>query len=78
MVNEADSDLDGVTDPVENGAPNGGDGNRDGMLDRLQANVTSLPNGVDGSYVTLVSPATTRLVDVRAVENPSPPMLLLG
>jgi len=72
VVNEADSDLDGINDAVEDGAPNSGDGNRDGIADRLQENVSSLPNGVDGSYVTLFSPATTRLVDVRAVENPSP------
>ena len=72
VVNEADSDLDGINDAVEDGAPNSGDGNRDGIADRLQENVSSLPNGVDGSYVTLFSPATTRLVDVRAVENSSP------
>src|SRR2546425_79555 len=57
VVNEADSDLDGINDAVEDGAPNSGDGNRDGIADRLQANVSSLPNGVDGSYVTLFSPA---------------------
>jgi hypothetical protein len=67
-----DSDADGVPDAVENGAPNGGDGNSDGILDSQQANVTSLPNLVDGQYVTLVSPSGTTLVGVSAVPNPSP------
>jgi hypothetical protein len=65
-------DSDGVSDAVENGAPNGGDGNGDGVLDSLQANVASLPNLVDGQYITLVSPAGTQLADVTTIDNPSP------
>ncbi|MFQ5858245.1 MAG: hypothetical protein ACE5LU_21795 [Anaerolineae bacterium] len=44
----------------------------DGIPDSQQANVTSLPNAVDGRYVTLVSPPGTNLVNVQAVGNPSP------
>lgn len=60
----ADDDVDGISDTMENGAPNNGDGNSDGVPDRLQANVTSLPNAVDQRYLTLVSAAGTRLADV--------------
>ena len=67
-----DDDGDGVGDGLENGAPNGGDGDNDGAPDRLQANVTSLPNAVDGRYITLVSPPATTHGNVRAVGNPSP------
>ena len=67
-----DSDGDGVPDVVEDRAPNGGDGNDDGFLDSQQANVASLPNAVDGRYVTLESPGGTNLVNVQAVGNPSP------
>ncbi len=61
-----DSDLDEVSDPTENGAPNAGDGNGDGTLDSLQANVTSLPNAESGDYITLeVAPGCAGLTDVR-------------
>jgi PKD repeat protein len=66
------SDADGVSDDVENGAPNNGDGNEDGIPDSRQANVASLPNAVDDQYVTLVSPDGTVLVELSSTENPSP------
>ena len=69
----ADADLDGVADSVENAAPNGGDGNKDGTLDRQQANVASLPNAVNAQYVTLASPTGTKLINVRAIDNPTTP-----
>ena len=56
---EEDSDSDGVTDRVENAAPRGGDANADGVADSQQSHIVSLPNSVDGSYVTLVSPEGT-------------------
>lgn len=70
------NDSDGVSDEIEDGHPNKnidgrGDGNDDGIADALQSNVTSLPD-IFGNYVTVVSPDGTRLVDVRAIENPSP------
>jgi parallel beta-helix repeat protein len=67
-----DNDSDCVSDKVEDGAPNGGDGNKDGVLDSDQDNVASLPNAADGRYVTLASPHGTQLVDVIAIGNPSP------
>jgi hypothetical protein len=70
------SDADGVPDAVEAGAPNGGDGNSDGIPDAQQANVTSLPNAVNGQYATLASPAGTTLANVSAVDPatlPPPP-----
>jgi RHS repeat-associated protein/uncharacterized repeat protein (TIGR01451 family) len=66
-----DDDQDGVPNEIEDGAPNGGDGNDDGIPDSQQATVASLPNAKDGRYVTLETSAGT-LVDVRAVGNPSP------
>lgn len=67
-----DADSDGVYGHVEDAAPNGGDGNKDGILDSEQENVASLPNAEDGSHVTLESPEGTQLVDVIATGNPSP------
>lgn len=46
-------DGDGITEAIENGAPNGGDGNNDGIADASQANVTSFVNAVSGGYTTL-------------------------
>lgn len=73
-VQAVPSDTDGVSDLVEAGAPNGGDGNHDGVPDRSQQHVTSLPAPIGttaaGHYLTLVAPAGTHLVDVRL--NPVP------
>ena len=66
-----DVDSDSVSDDVEAGAPNGGDGNSDGTRDNQQDNVASLPNAVNGDYVTLVS-QTGSLSRVQATGNPSP------
>jgi hypothetical protein len=67
-----DGDGDGVLDAIENGAPNGGDGDGDGLPDRSQANVASVPNVVNGDYLTLVAPPGTALAQVAAVGNPGP------
>jgi hypothetical protein len=56
---------------VEDGAPNGGDGNNDGVPDSEQPSVASLPS-TSGDYVTIVSPEGTELVGVGAIDNPSP------
>lgn len=48
-------DNDGIFNAVEDGAPNSGDGNDDGTLDRQQGNVTSLSNSVTGTYAVLES-----------------------
>jgi len=65
-------DSDDVLSSIEDAAPNAGDGNSDGILDSLQDNVASLPNAVDGGYVTIVSPEGTSLLSVSAGDNPSP------
>lgn len=49
-----DGDADGVSDATEDAAPNGGDGNFDGIPDRLQTNVTSLPSS-SGPYLTIAA-----------------------
>lgn len=71
------NDADGVSDAIETGAPNGGDGNNDGTLDAAQANVTSLPSSGPGApYVTLEGPVGTSLVAVTAIDPallPTPP-----
>jgi ELWxxDGT repeat protein len=71
-VASVDVDSDGIADTLEAGAPNGGDGNGDGTPDSQQAEVASLPNAIDGNFVTLASPTGTVLTDVTAVQNPSP------
>jgi len=45
------ADLDGVSDVIEDGAPNGGDGNNDAIADSIQDNVASLPD-INANYVT--------------------------
>ncbi|MET0908083.1 MAG: carboxypeptidase-like regulatory domain-containing protein, partial [Ilumatobacteraceae bacterium] len=65
-------DIDGIADNIENAGPNGGDGNADGTADSAQAHVVSLPNVVDGRYVTLQSPVGARFQATQSVA-PSPP-----
>ena len=65
-ITELDDDSDGVVNSIEDAAPNGGDGNGDGVPDRLQANVASLFDALDYP-VTLVAPASTRLVSVTSL-----------
>ena len=52
-VNAGQPDFDGVSGNVEDAAPNGGDGNGDGIPDSQQAHVVSIPDAVTGAYVTL-------------------------
>ena len=71
-------DGDGIAATIEDAAPNGGDGNRDGLVDSRQSNVASLPAAVDvngngtlDDYVTIVAPEGTTLTNVRALQVPS-------
>jgi uncharacterized repeat protein (TIGR01451 family) len=66
-----DTDNDGVSDEIENGAPNQGDGNQDNIPDSQQAHVASLLD-IQDSYITLVSPIGTSLTSVFASTNPAP------
>lgn len=63
-------DSDGIDPVVEDGAPNNGDGNNDGTPDSQQDDVASLPNAVDGEYVTLDADGST-LTNVETTTNPS-------
>jgi hypothetical protein len=80
------SDADGIRDPDEDAAPNGGDMNQDGIPDRNQPEVASLPNEVDGAYVSFVSSPGTKLFDVSSLghddqrfgQDPGPYRLPLG
>ena len=63
----ASNDGDGVPDLVEAGAPNGGDGNDDGIADSEQPDVTSVPSW-SGNYVTLEAPAGVSFGPVTAVD----------
>ncbi|NUQ63575.1 MAG: hypothetical protein HUU20_13955 [Pirellulales bacterium] len=68
-----DDDQDGVGNLAEDGAPNGGDGNADGVLDSQQLHVTSLSAAIaEPQYVTIESGSGQSLVDVAATANPSP------
>lgn len=48
-----DDDGDGIANGVEAAAPNGGDGNGDGVPDAVQGHVASLPSAARPGYLTL-------------------------
>jgi len=48
-----DDDGDGIRDTVEYSAPNNGDGNGDGVPDRQQKHVTSVPSATGQGYITV-------------------------
>jgi len=70
-----DGDDDGISDFEEQG-PNGNDptydGNNDGFADKDQSNVTSFWNYNDEFYLTIAAPNGYKLIDVKAIDNPSP------
>ena len=73
----APDDGDGVPTALEVGAPNGGDGNLDGIADALQADVASIPNGATtgpyaGQYLTVVAPGGLQLSEVATQDAPNP------
>jgi parallel beta-helix repeat protein len=49
----ADTDNDGVSNTIEDAAPNSGDANNDGIQDSVQMNVASFVNSVTGKYAVL-------------------------
>jgi hypothetical protein len=69
---DTDDDDDGVSDTVEDGGPAAGDGNGDGLPDRLQGNVATLVTYDNAYYVTLAAPGGMMLSNCRAMANPSP------
>ncbi|MEJ2104457.1 MAG: choice-of-anchor Q domain-containing protein [Ignavibacteriaceae bacterium] len=70
-----DNDADGISDIEEKG-PNGNDptydGNTDGTPDWQQSSVTSLWNFNHEFYLTISQPGGYSLIDVKAIDNPSP------
>lgn len=69
-------DADGVPGLIEAAAPNGGDGNGDGIADANQSDVTSLPAATGGGYLTIASPSGTTVgpTSTRTVAGlPAPP-----
>ena len=70
-----DNDSDGISDIEEKG-PNGNDptydGNTDGTPDWQQSSVTSLWNYNHEYYLTIAQPGGYSLIDVKAIDNPSP------
>lgn len=64
-------DNDGVANDIENQAPNGGDGNFDGIPDRLQPNVASFPSMQNGCFLTLSAPIGTLINHPRTAAVPS-------
>jgi hypothetical protein len=57
-------DGDGIPDDVEDGAPNKGDGNSDGLPDKQQPNVSSLLDVVSGEYMTIEVDSSARLKNI--------------
>ncbi len=69
------SDGDGVDDTVEANAPNGGDGNFDGMPDSQQTNVASLPisaGASQGQYLTVAAAPGLALEQTVNTTIPNP------
>jgi hypothetical protein len=65
-----DSDGDGVSDQIEDGGPNNGDGDMNGTLDKFESHVATYKS-IYGDYVTLVIPAIYTFSDVRFMDDPS-------
>jgi len=57
-------DADGVSDTIENAAPNNGDANNDGILDSTQDNVVSFL-GLRNDYLTLSTKDTFKIHSIR-------------
>lgn len=56
VATAADQDADGVPDTIEDGAPNNGDGNYDGVADKSQPTITSyILTNSEATYATLMT-----------------------
>jgi|GEM_PF-3863042 len=62
-------DNDGIESSVEADAPNGGDGNGDGILDWEQPNVASFYDDLSEGYVTIVGPEGSNFSNARWIEE---------
>lgn len=61
----------GLASGVEDGAPNSGDGNNDGIADSQQANVASFLNQVTTTYATVVVPISCTLSALSTTNSSS-------
>lgn len=59
-----DSDQDDANDYIESRAPNGGDGNDDGITDSDQSNVASIVNELTNEYLTLALPDSCAITSI--------------
>ena len=66
-----DNDNDGVSDEEEDSNPVNGDGNKDGILDSLQSNVTSKLNYSNNKYVTFETPVGTSINNFLNIADPT-------
>lgn len=64
-------DNDGVTDGIENAAPNGGDANNDSVADSQQSNVASFVNSQTGAYVSVEAPNSCALSSLSSTASSS-------
>jgi len=62
----------GVSMIIEDGAPNNGDGNGDGIPDRLQDNVASIRNAGNREYITLAVEDCDYMFDVNPLPSNDP------
>lgn len=53
VINASDTDEDGISSDIEDGAPNGGDANNDGTQDSQQDTVASFVNSLNDNYNTV-------------------------
>jgi len=67
-----DDDGDGVANEIEDAAPNGGDGNGDGIPDSQQNNIVSLP-GLDGNYLTVEEKNGCQINEIKLNSDNLPP-----
>lgn len=63
-----DDDSDGVTNGVEDAAPNSGDANSDGIADSEQPSVASFVSSVTAHYVTVVMENDGPVCDITSVD----------
>jgi|GEM_PF-1867623 len=61
-LHSEDSDLDGISDEVEDAGPNNGDSNFDGIDDAVQSNISSF--NLNGFDITIVELNSQRLTEV--------------
>lgn len=75
---DVDQDLDGVSNDDEDRGPNAGDANGDGILDRLQANISSMATNAADSRMLVSLPEGAYLTAVSLASAPAPSGVAAG